>query len=155
VAAPAKTAAQTLILVVDDSKVVRLKTGRLLARHGYRIAYGVDGEDGLRQFEAEMPDLVVTDIEMPNMDGFGLARRLLGDARTAHVPIVMISSADAMHREAALREGVGLVLGKPFPEEPLLAHMRTLGLPMPEAADPAETPPSRPDFAQTDAGALA
>jgi len=125
-----KTPEQTLILVTDDSKVVRLKAGRFLAQHGYRVAYGVDGLDAIRQAEAELPDLVVTDIEMPNMAGFGLTRHLRGNARTAHVPIVMISSADAMHREATLREGVGLVLGKPFPEEPLLEHIRSFRCPL-------------------------
>jgi len=148
-----KSPEQTLILVADDSKVVRLKAGRLLAQHGYRVAYGVDGEDALRQVEAEMPDLVVTDVEMPNLDGFGLARRLKGDARTAHVPIVMITSVDATHRESAMREGVGLVLGKPFPEDQLLAHIGSFRFPL-AAPAPVRTV-SRPDFAATDAGALA
>jgi chemosensory pili system protein ChpA (sensor histidine kinase/response regulator) len=138
--------------VVDDSKVVRIKAGRLLQQHGYRVVYGVDGEDALRQVDAEVPDLVITDVEMPNLDGFGLARRLRGEARTAHVPIVMITSIDATHREAALREGAGLVLGKPFPEEPLLAHIRSFRFP---ASAAAARPAHRPDFSQTDAGALA
>jgi CheY-like chemotaxis protein len=147
--AAAKSPAETLILVVDDSKVVRLKAGRLLAQHGYRIVYGVDGEDALRQVAAEMPDLVVTDVEMPNLDGFGLTRQLKGDPRTAHVPIVMITSTDAVHREKARGEGVSLVLGKPFPEEPLLAHIRGFRFPL------AAPSTNRPDFAQTDAGAFA
>jgi CheY-like chemotaxis protein len=154
-AAPAapKTPAETLILVADDSKVVRLKAGRLLTQHGYRVAYAVDGADALRQVEAEMPDLVVSDIEMPNMDGFGLFRNLRGTARTAHLPVIMISSADAMHREAALREGVSLVLGKPFPEEPLLEHIRSFRFPL--AASAAEPGVNRRDWSQTEAGALA
>jgi CheY-like chemotaxis protein len=154
-AAPAafKTPEETLILVADDSKVVRVKAGRLLAQHGYRVVYAVDGQDAVDKVAAEVPDLVLTDVEMPNLDGFGLTRHLRGNARTAHVPIVMITSVDATHREAAMREGVGLVLGKPFPEEPLLAHIRSQRFAL--APQAATRPASRPDFAQTDAGALA
>jgi PleD family two-component response regulator len=140
---PAKTPADTLILVADDSKVVRLKAGRLLAQHGYRVMYAVDGADAVRQLDTELPDFVVTDVEMPNMDGFGLTRHLRGDARTAHVPIVMITSADATHRDSALREGVSLVLGKPFPEEPLLAHIRSCMNGAPTVAG-APCPPGGP-----------
>jgi CheY-like chemotaxis protein len=146
-----KTPEETLILVADDSKVVRLKAGRLLAQHGYQVMYAVDGQDAVDKLATDVPDLVVTDVEMPHLDGFGLTRHLRGNERTAHVPIVMITSTDATHREAALREGVGLVLGKPFPEEPLLAHIRGHRFPVAAPARPA----SRPDFAQTDAGALA
>jgi chemosensory pili system protein ChpA (sensor histidine kinase/response regulator) len=148
-----KTTEETLILVVDDSKVVRLKAGRLLAQQGYRVDYAVDGQDAVDKVAAELPDLVVTDVEMPHLDGFGLTRHLRGNARTAHVPIVMITSIDATHREAALREGVGLVLGKPFPEEPLLAHFRSHRFPL--TAQATARSADRPDFAQTDAGALA
>ena len=144
---------ESLILVADDSKVVRLKAGRLLAQHGYRVVYAVDGQDAVDQVATEVPDLVVTDVEMPNLDGFGLTRHLRGNERTAHVPIVMITSTDATHREAALREGVGLVLGKPFPEDQLLAHIRSQRFP--RAAQAPVRPANRPDFAQTDAGALA
>jgi PleD family two-component response regulator len=148
-----KSPAETLILVADDSKVVRLTTGRLLAQHGYRIVYAVDGADGVKQAEAELPDLVVTDIEMPNMDGFGLFRQLRGNARSAHIPVIMISSADDMFREPALREGVSLVLGKPFDAAPLLEHIRSFRFPI--AAAVAEPDSNRRDWSQTEAGALA
>jgi CheY-like chemotaxis protein len=144
---PAKTPAETLILVADDSKVVRIKATKLLAQHGYRVATAVDGLDAIQQVEAEMPDLIVTDVEMPNLDGFGLARHLKAQATTAHVPIVMITSADDSHREIAHSVGVGLVLGKPFPEQPLLEHIRSFRFPA--------CAPARPGWASTGAGALA
>jgi chemosensory pili system protein ChpA (sensor histidine kinase/response regulator) len=125
----AKTPQQTLVLVVDDSKMVRLKTGRLLAAHGYQVAQAVDGQDALRLVEAQLPDLVVTDVDMPNLDGFGLARQLRAHARTAQVPIVMITSAEDRHREEAARVGVGLVLGKPYPEDALVAHVASFSFP--------------------------
>jgi len=123
--AAVKTPAQTLILLADDSKMVRVKTSRLLEGNAYRVVTAVDGLDAVRQLETCRPDLVITDVDMPGMDGFGLARHLRGNASTAHIPIVMITSAEDRHREEALKEGVGLVLGKPYPEDTLLEHIRS------------------------------
>jgi chemosensory pili system protein ChpA (sensor histidine kinase/response regulator) len=105
--------------------MVRVKTSRLLEGHDYRVVTAVDGLDAVRQLETCRPDLVITDVDMPGMDGFGLARHLRGNAGTAHIPIVMITSAEDRHREPALKEGVGLVLGKPYPEDALIAHIRS------------------------------
>jgi CheY-like chemotaxis protein len=121
----AKTPPETLIMLADDSKMVRVKTSKLLEGNAYRVITAVDGLDAVRQLETCRPDLVITDVDMPGMDGFGLARHLRGNANTAHIPIVMITSAEDRHRESALREGVGLVLGKPYPEDELLAHIRS------------------------------
>jgi len=123
--APVKTPAETLILLADDSRMVRVKTSRLLEGNAYRVVTAVDGLDAVRQLESIRPDLVITDVDMPGMDGFGLARHLRGNASTAHIPIVMITSAEDRHRDDAMREGVGLVLGKPYPEDQLLAHIRS------------------------------
>jgi CheY-like chemotaxis protein len=125
-AAPAvlKTAAQTLIMLVDDSKMVRVKSSRLLASHEFQVVTAVDGIDALKQFEHCCPDLVITDVDMPGMDGFGLVNALRGSPRTQHIPLVMITSAEDRHREEALRVGVGLVLGKPYDEAALIAHIR-------------------------------
>jgi PleD family two-component response regulator len=119
-----KTAAQTLIMLVDDSKMVRVKSSRLLASHDFQVVTAVDGIDALKQLENCCPDLVITDVDMPEMDGFGLVAALKGDARTRQIPLVMITSAEERHREEALRVGVGLVMGKPYDEEALIAHIR-------------------------------
>jgi chemosensory pili system protein ChpA (sensor histidine kinase/response regulator) len=119
-----KTAAATLIMTVDDSKMVRVKSSRLLAAHGFQVVTAVDGLDALRQMEACCPDLVITDVEMPGMDGFGLVNALRGDPRTRHIPLVMITSAEDRHRADAQRAGVGLIMGKPYDEAALIAHIR-------------------------------
>ncbi len=120
-----KNDAQTLILLVDDSKMVRVKSSRLLASHGFQVLTAVDGIDALKQMEICRPDLVITDVDMPGMDGFGLTNALRGDPRTQQIPIVMITSAEERHREEALRVGVGLVMGKPYDEPALIAHIRS------------------------------
>ncbi len=119
-----KTVEQTLVLLVDDSKMVRVKSSRLLASHGFQVVTAVDGVDALKQLDDCCPDLVITDVDMPEMDGFGLINALRGNPRTQHIPLVMITSAEDRHREAALRAGVGLVMGKPYDEAALVAHIR-------------------------------
>ena len=120
-----KTAAQTLVMLVDDSKMVRVKSSRLLASHEFQVVTAVDGIDALKQLEHCCPDLVITDVDMPGMDGFGLVNALRGNPRTQHIPLVMITSAEDRHREEALRVGVGLVMGKPYDEAALIAHIRS------------------------------
>jgi CheY-like chemotaxis protein len=120
-----KTAEQTLVMLVDDSKMVRVKSTRLLAAHGFQVVTAVDGLDALRQLETCCPDLLITDVDMPEMDGFGLVNALRGSPRTQHIPLVMITSAEDRHREEALRIGVGLVMGKPYDEAALIAHIRS------------------------------
>ena len=114
-----------LVLVVDDSSTVRRVTQRLLQREGYRVALAGDGLQALEQLALETPALVLSDIEMPRMDGFDLVRNLRGDARWAQLPVVMITSRIAhKHREHASALGVNHYLGKPYPEEELLALVR-------------------------------
>ena len=123
-AAPLKSPDQTLVLVADDSKVVRVKTGRLLTQHRYRVAYAIDGLDAARQMQDCVPDVVITDVEMPGMDGFELTRHVRQNPLTAHIPIIMITAADDKHRDDAQRAGVTVLLGKPYPEDALIEHIR-------------------------------
>ena len=120
----AKTPEQTLVMVADDSKIVRVKTGRLLAQHQYRVSFATDGLDAAQQMQTSMPDVVITDVEMPGMDGFELTRHLRQNPLTARIPVIMITAANDRHREDAERAGVSVLLGKPYAEEELIAHIR-------------------------------
>ena len=131
VAAPAQTLVGAvnqvpLILVVDDSITVRRVTQRLLKREGYRVALASDGLDALEKLQEEKPTVVLSDIEMPRMDGFDLARNIRGDAKLRDLPIIMITSRIAgKHREHAKELGVDHYLGKPYSEEELLGLVRS------------------------------
>ena len=114
-----------LILVVDDSITVRRVTQRLLKREGYRVALASDGLDALEKLQEEKPTVVLSDIEMPRMDGFDLARNIRGDAKLRDLPIIMITSRIAgKHRDHAKELGVDHYLGKPYSEDELLGLVR-------------------------------
>jgi chemosensory pili system protein ChpA (sensor histidine kinase/response regulator) len=114
-----------LVLVVDDSITVRRVTQRLLLREGYRVALAVDGLQALERLQEELPTVVLSDIEMPRMDGFDLARSIRADERTRDLPIIMITSRIAdKHRQHAVELGVNHYLGKPYPEDELLNLVR-------------------------------
>jgi chemosensory pili system protein ChpA (sensor histidine kinase/response regulator) len=114
-----------LVLVVDDSITVRRVTQRLLKREGYRVALANDGLQALERLQEEVPAVILSDIEMPRMDGFDLARNIRADERTRAVPIIMITSRIAeKHREHARELGVDHYLGKPYSEDELLGLVR-------------------------------
>jgi chemosensory pili system protein ChpA (sensor histidine kinase/response regulator) len=114
-----------LVLVVDDSITVRRVTQRLLKREGFRVMLAADGLQALERLQEEKPAVVLSDIEMPRMDGFDLARNIRGDAKLRDLPIIMITSRIAeKHREHARELGVDHYLGKPYSEEQLIDLVR-------------------------------
>jgi chemosensory pili system protein ChpA (sensor histidine kinase/response regulator) len=115
-----------LVLVVDDSITVRRVTQRLLQREGYRVSLAADGLQALERLQQERPAVVLSDIEMPRMDGFDLARNIRADESLAGLPIIMITSRIAeKHRDHARTLGVNHYLGKPYSEEELLRLVRS------------------------------
>jgi chemosensory pili system protein ChpA (sensor histidine kinase/response regulator) len=114
-----------LVLVVDDSITVRRVTQRLLKREGFRVALAIDGLQALERLQEEKPAVVLSDIEMPRMDGFDLVRNIRGDAKLRDLPIIMITSRIAeKHRERARELGVDHYLGKPYSEDELIGLVR-------------------------------
>ncbi|MDP9044308.1 MAG: response regulator, partial [Pseudomonadota bacterium] len=111
-----------LVMVVDDSLTVRRVTQRLLVREGYRVVLAKDGLDALERLAEAVPQVVLSDIEMPRMDGFDLVRNMRADARLRDLPVIMITSRIAQkHRDYAAELGVDHYLGKPYSEEDLLS----------------------------------
>ena len=114
-----------LVLVVDDSITVRRVTQRLLQREGYRVALAADGLQGLERLREERPAVVLSDIEMPRMDGFDFVRNIRSDDKLRDLPVIMITSRIAeKHRDHAEELGVNHYLGKPYSEEDLLRLIR-------------------------------
>ncbi|RZL09164.1 MAG: hybrid sensor histidine kinase/response regulator, partial [Rubrivivax sp.] len=119
--AVADTPVAPLVLVVDDSLTVRRVTQRLLTREGYRVTLAKDGLEALEKLAEETPLVVLSDIEMPRMDGFDLLRNIRNDERWKAIPVVMITSRIAQkHRDYAMELGANHYLGKPYSEEELV-----------------------------------
>lgn len=114
-----------LVMVIDDSITMRRVAERLLTRNGYRVATAKDGMDGIAQLQAESPDAVLLDIEMPKVDGFEVATFIRNNERLASLPIIMITSRSGdKHRERAEAIGVNRYLIKPYQEQQLISELR-------------------------------
>ena len=115
------------VLVVDDSLTMRKVLGRLLEREGFEVTLAKDGLDAMQVLLQLTPDAILTDIEMPRMDGFGLARNIRDDARTARTPLIMISSRTAdKHQNLAKEIGVDAFFGKPVHDDELVSKVLEL-----------------------------
>jgi chemosensory pili system protein ChpA (sensor histidine kinase/response regulator) len=126
-AASIAVASRRLVMVVDDSLTVRKFTTRLLTREGFEVVTARDGIDALKLLSEHTPDVILLDIEMPRMDGFEFAKTIKGDAKTAAIPVIMITSRTAdKHRNRAAELGVDRFLGKPYQEDELLGNLREL-----------------------------
>ena len=122
----AQQAAQApLIMVVDDSITVRRVTQRLLQREGFRVSTAADGLQALDKLQDELPDVILSDIEMPRMDGFDLLRNIRASERLQRLPVIMITSRMASkHRDLAMELGANHYLGKPYGDTELLGLIR-------------------------------
>ena len=113
-----------LALVIEDSDDTRELYTLALQLDGYVVAQARDGRDGLQQARDRLPDVIITDIEMPIMDGSEVARRLKADPRTRHIPIIACSAHHARHRTDT--SALDVVLTKPFAFDLLIVEARYL-----------------------------
>lgn len=103
-----------LVLVVDDEPLHQELHCMMLHRAGYRAMAAESAAEALSLFDAVHPDVVVTDLSMPDVDGFGLVARLRARPDGAHVPVVMVTaSAPEVPLSRALVAGVSALLPKP------------------------------------------
>ena len=114
---------QARIIVADDNADMREYLARLLGRH-WQVDVVEDGVQALALVRRSVPDLVLTDVMMPNLDGFGLIRAMRADPRTALVPVVMLSArVGEGPRVAGLAAGADDYLVKPFSAKELMARV--------------------------------
>jgi chemosensory pili system protein ChpA (sensor histidine kinase/response regulator) len=122
-----ETPRQRVALVVDDSLSVRKVLGRTLNRHGWATLEARDGVEALDRLDFERVDVIVTDIEMPRMDGFELTTATRRHRDHRQIPIVVLTSrAGDKHRGKALDLGANAYLVKPFQEQELIATIDAL-----------------------------
>ena len=117
----------TSILIVDDQPELAAMIADVLGDAGYATRIAGDGRHALAEVQANPPDLVVLDVQMPEVDGFEVATMLKSDPATATIPIIMVSAQDGRGaRVIGLESGAEDYLGKPVDPAELLARIRNL-----------------------------
>jgi CheY-like chemotaxis protein/class 3 adenylate cyclase len=119
--------ADLTILLVDDSDLIHRHTRPILEGEGYRVVEAWDGEQALSLCAEQRFDLILTDVEMPKLDGWELCRRIKQDTKTEHVPMVICSSlGEASDLEKGFDLGADEYLVKPVVPEELVGRLRAL-----------------------------
>ncbi len=116
-----------LVLYVEDNEFNRKIVRDLLARTSYRLIEAVDGVVGVDTALSEQPDLIIMDIQLPGMSGLDATRKLRADPKTAHIPIIVVTSfALSGAPQSAIAAGASAYLAKPYSPRELLASIRDL-----------------------------
>jgi len=125
--APVVEKLKRVALVVDDSLTMRKVLSRVLERDGFEVVTANDGMDAIQKLQQISPAIILTDIEMPRMDGFEFSRYVRDNVQTSHTPLIIISSRTAeKHRNVATEIGVNAFLGKPVQDEVLIEQVHAL-----------------------------
>jgi len=114
------------ILVVEDSSDARTLIKSLLSLEGFEVILAADGREGLEKASSESPDLIITDISMPRLDGLSLIQLLRTMPQFRTVPILAITSFGAERATTALRAGANRALTRPIHNELLVEFVNSL-----------------------------
>ena len=116
----------TTVLIIDDNHDLRISTQAILKYGGYDVLEASDGDEGLAMVRRHLPDIILSDIIMPTMDGYDLIEALQDDTETATIPVIFLT---ALSEEHAVRQGMTLgaddYIVKPAKPEELLARIET------------------------------
>jgi len=115
------------VLVVDDSRTIRDMSRFVLESEGYKVIVAEDGREGLETAYKDMPDLILTDMQMPNMNGDELVQKVKNDPGMVHIPVVVLTSQEGEETEAGvLAHGADDFINKPIEPMTLTARVKKL-----------------------------
>ena len=113
------------ILIVDDSEFVRSYHSYILEEANFQVITAVDGSDGLEKLYANSCDLVLSDINMSNMDGYEFIRRVRTDKKYSALPIIIVSTeSEARDKMKGFEAGANLYIVKPSSPEMMVENIR-------------------------------
>ncbi|MDV2453340.1 twitching motility response regulator PilH [Xanthomonas hortorum] len=112
------------ILIVDDSPSQLLGIQRIVEKLGHETITATDGAAGVEAAKSSLPDLVLMDVVMPNLNGFQATRTLKREPTTQHIPVILVTTKDQdTDRMWGMRQGARAYITKPFSEDELLEVM--------------------------------
>jgi len=115
------------ILIVDDSPSQLLGIKRIVEKLGHETLSAEDGAAGVEVAKAELPDLILMDVVMPNLNGFQATRTISKNADTAHIPIILVTTKDQETDKVwGMRQGAKAYVTKPIKEEELVKALTRL-----------------------------
>src|SRR3989338_4308940 len=115
----------TSSLVAEDDIAVRTMIKQILAHEGYTVIVALDGAEAVKLIKERKPDLILTDVKMPNMDGYQVCQAVKGDPAFKHIPILVLTVLDRNEeRVKGLDAGADDFINKPFNQAELLARVR-------------------------------
>ena len=113
------------VLYIEDNEFNRKIVRQLLARTSYKLMEAVDGESGVAMAAEHAPDLVLMDVQLPKLSGLDATRAIRSDPRTAHVPVIVVTSFALSGDESkAMAAGASAYLAKPYSPRELMALIR-------------------------------
>ena len=115
------------ILIVDDSEFVRSYHSYILQQAHFQVITAVDGSDGLEKLYTNSCDLVLTDINMANMDGYEFIRRVRADRKYSYLPIIIVSTeSEGKDKTKGFEAGANLYIVKPSTPEMMIENIRMM-----------------------------
>ncbi|PZO65152.1 MAG: two-component system response regulator [Pseudoxanthomonas suwonensis] len=115
------------ILIVDDSPIQIAGMRRIVEALGHEVSIAEDGASGVERAKRDLPDLILMDVVMPNLNGFQATRMISREATTKHIPIVMVTTKDQdTDRVWGMRQGAKAYINKPIKEPELVAIIRQM-----------------------------
>ena len=115
------------ILIVDDSPSQLVGLKRIVEKLGHQVVTAEDGSAGVEAAKREVPDLILMDVVMPNLNGFQATRTISKDAKTSHIPIVLVTTKDQeTDRVWGIRQGAKAYVTKPVSEGELVETINKL-----------------------------
>jgi signal transduction histidine kinase len=115
------------ILVIDDEPAIRLGLAATIRRYGYSVITAVNGDDGFLKARQSLPDLIVSDVMMPDLNGFEMKKQMSVDPLLATIPFIFLTARTANEdRVAGIRNGADDYVAKPFVTEELMARIEAV-----------------------------
>jgi len=112
------------ILVIDDDNVIRLLVQRILERMGYAVFIAANGNEGLKIANSLSPDLVLLDVNLPDLDGYAVCAIIRSEETTRKIPVILMSASDDPEDRAhGFAKGADDFITKPFGEDELIARI--------------------------------